>query len=236
MAMSRCSTDLDEFSRVSINTPPLDEGRYPWTESAKKIIQSHREYHYEMMFFIDKLDKDGPEDIVIPKKPIGKIEPLLGILPKTKILSGVSLHEYLVKLIIDELPIGAITCPELKDINVTSLDEIKVYLKTGYEGISQNTVYTLLSYMKYGEYLNVAFELHQQAKWSGQLVGTFDNWLKENVGISTSFSTKLREIGKLFGGYNKLYKLNITFSELYQRRKQIGNLLSLYKEYNEFWR
>jgi len=60
--------------------------------------------------------------------------------------------------------------------------------------------------------------------------------LKENIGISTSFSRRLREMRKLVGEYKKLHSLDITFTELYQRRKQIENLLSLHQDCNEFLR
>ncbi len=160
-------SDLLEFGRMSVNTPDVP---YSWNDAEKKILQSHREHYYEMWLLVDKLEQDGPEGITLPKKPVGKLESLLGITRESKILSGINLHQYLVKLIVYKLPTGAITCPELQNINVSNLDEILDYLKVGYAGISQNTAYTLGTYLDYGKYLNFAFQLHQEEKWSGKIL------------------------------------------------------------------
>lgn len=236
-----CSeSDLSDLGKMRVTTPELETSShkheaYPWSDSEKKIIQSHRDYCYEMMFILDDLAQDGPEGILLPKKPSGRLEPLLGVVHASRILSGLELHKYLSEKIIILVSPPA-TCPGLQFVNVDSLEGIKSYLKAGYDLISRQTTTTLQSYLEYGRYLNFAYQLHQVTKWTGQKVVSWENWLKDNVGITASFSRKLREMAKLVGEHKKFRTINISFTELYQRRKQIENLLTIHKEVNEFWK
>ncbi len=66
----------------------------PWNQEQLDLIQQHRQYHYDMLRFIEELTKDGPTGKQIPKKPRRDLQQLLAHLVKpSNILSGKELHE-----------------------------------------------------------------------------------------------------------------------------------------------
>lgn len=84
---------------------------------------------------------------------------------------------------------------------VTSLENILDNLKSGYKIIQKQNYVMLSSSIDYGEWLNIAFELHSTEKLAGKISETWKEWLLEKVGIQDSYARKLREIAKLLGKY-----------------------------------
>ena len=72
----------------------------------------------------------------------------------------------------------------------------------------------------FGYFLNKAFYLFTSYKYTGRMASdmAFQHWLKDNVGISDSYTRKLRKMAKDFYGYKKLRQLGIPFEEFYKHR------------------
>ena len=60
--------------------------------------------------------------------------------------------------------------------------------------------------------------------------------LAVNVGICQRYSQKLREVAKLLQNYSRFQNVEIFFSEIYQRKEQITNLLQTNSIAACYWR
>ena len=63
-----------------------------------------------------------------------------------------------------------------------------------------NADYLLLNY---GAWLNADYLLFEWNKNAGKVGGSWAKWLKENVGISDSYTRQLRELSTKFGDFEK---------------------------------
>ena len=152
--------------------------------------------------------------------------------PPTKLLSCQDLHKYLIQKIADT---NAGNCPKVSDICMfTSLENILDNLKSGYEALKKQNAFTSDS-IDYGDWLNVAFELHSIAKLAGKTSETWKEWLEAKVGIQDSYARKLREIATIMGKYPRFRTLGLSFSEIYQRRKQIESMLIIDRTVAQYW-
>ena len=52
------------------------EQEYNSDERNLKIINEHRDYYYEMLGFLENIEKKGPSTVIEPKKPTSKIPTL----------------------------------------------------------------------------------------------------------------------------------------------------------------
>lgn len=207
---------------------------HQWNEQQQQLINAHRNYHYEMMFFVDMLEKEGPGDKVIPKPPKAGLKSLLGDRKKeSKLLFGQDLQKYLAEKIVT---MDEVTCPKVSDAGIfTNLQDMLKHLKSGYKVLKKQTSVTLAVCIDYGDWLNVAFELHYIEKLAGKMSVTWKEWLEVNVGIQDSYARKLREVAKLLCKYPRFRSLGLSFSEIYQRRKQIQSLLTTDNNAAQYW-
>ena len=207
----------------------------PWNQEQLDLIQEHRQYHYDMLRFIEELTKDGPTGKQVPKKPAKDFQHLLAPLAKSSnILSGKELHKYLASNLDAQTSVG---CLKLSEVgHISGLENILEHLKAGYEIIKSQNSKSLCNALDYGEWLDVAFHLHTNDKQSGKVSATWKEWLVENVGIHDSYARKLRDIYNLFGGYTRFKELGLSFSEVYQRRKQIEIMLKTDADVAKFWK
>ena len=70
------------------------------------------------------------------------------------------------------------------------------------------------------EWLNLAISLYSKISTS------WTEWLKINIGIHGSYARKLRELSKYFRNYPRFQKLEISFNELYNCKKQIQTMVT----------
>ena len=117
----------------------------------------------------------------------------------------------------------------------TSLKSILNNLKSGYALLKKHNSVSLSNSIDYGDWLNVAFELHRIEILNGKISGTWKEWLDENVGIQDSYARKLREIAKILGKCTRFRALSIPFSEVYQRRKEIQGMLITDSSVAQYW-
>jgi hypothetical protein len=219
---------------VDIGVDNMTQYPHQWDEKQLETIQDYSEYYYNMLFYVEDLEKEGPVGKVLPKKPKGDLKSLLGENKKvTKSLSGQELHKYLVTKVTTNEPA---TCPKVSEVGTfTSLENILDNLKSGYKMLKKQNAVTLDASIDYGDWLNVAFELHSLEKLANKITLTWKEWLEANVGIQDSYARKLREIAKTLGKYPHFRKLGLSFSEVYQRRKQIQSLLTTDKNAALYW-
>lgn len=214
-----------------------DETQYTfqWDEQQQQLIEAHRNFYHKMLCFVDELEKKGPVGKIMPKKPKGDLKTLIGNQNKkeSKLLFGKNLHKYLVQKLAKT---ETVTCHTVSEVGVFSnLKDILDNLKSGYDLLKKQNAATLSCYLDYGEWLNVAFELHSIEKLAGKVSGTWKEWLEKNVGIQDSYARKLREISKLLGKYCRFRSVGLSFSELYQHRKQIQAMLTTDNNVAQFW-
>jgi hypothetical protein len=65
---------------------------------------------------------------------------------------------------------------------------------------------------------------------------TWAKWLKDNVGISSSYDKQLRNIANNFGDYKKLYYLGISFTEFSKRKEHIRLMFSELPDIANYWK
>ena len=92
-------------------------------------------------------------------------------------------------------------------------------------------------FLEYGYWLELAYELFRLKKCKGQNngIGTWQEWLTVNVGICPRYYQKLK-VAKLLQNYSRFQNVGISFSEIYQRKEQIANLLQTNSIAACYWR
>ena len=120
----------------------------------------------------------------------------------------------------------------------TDLDQIRPHLVTCYEQVKKQNAIGLGVFLEYGYWLELAYDLFRLKKWKGQNngIGTWQEWLTVNVGICPRYSQKLREVTKLLQNNYRFQNVGISFSEIYQRKEQITNLLRTNSIAAYYWR
>ena len=81
----------------------------------------------------------------------------------------------------------------------------------------------------------MAFELHSIEKLAGKITDMWKQWLEANIGIHESYARKLREISKLLDKYPRFRTVGLSFSEIYQRREQVQDMLITDSTVAQFW-
>lgn len=211
-----------------------------WDEQDVEMLNTHLNYHSEMVTVIQSLISGGPDGATyIPKRPAGNLNHLLFAFrpAKSAKLIGSGLQAYLVSHICNEEITGDIDQMSTEISKATSLGSITDHLITGFKLLKHQHVKTLSLSIRYGTWLNSAFELFDLDKQSGKIKNiTWAKWLVENVGIKDSYGRKLRDIAKLLGQYPHFHKLGLSFSEVYQRRNEIKLALSCYPDIAAYWK
>ena len=117
----------------------------------------------------------------------------------------------------------------------TNLQGILEHLKSGYDLLKKQNSLCLAASLDYGEWLNMAFELYSLEKLAEKITVTWKEWLEATVGIQDSYARKLREVAKLLCKYPRFKSLGLSFSEIYQRRKQIQVMLATDSSVAKYW-
>ena len=125
---------------------------YPYcTEAEQKIIDEYRIYSYEMMFFIEKLEQEGPE-VERPKKPKTSLKTIIKNKRTKEQKTNFDLHNYLCRNLIS-LPEQ---CPTVSEQiqqrqQFTYVEVILTFLQNGNKIIKIQNANTLKAYTEYGE-------------------------------------------------------------------------------------
>ena len=211
--------------------------KYTWTDEQYAVILEHQAFHMNMTTFLNKVVMEGPPK-TFPRKPKSNLKQVI-MMKKTKGVqkrSHEQLHEYLVENFVD-------TKKTIKrDVFLFRLDEITteeqalVKLKDGFKYIKRHDAQTLFFYIQYGMLLNSVYDKFFELRIRGILTITWGKWLLENVGIHPSYARRLRDCAKSLGGYPKLYKVGLSFTEIYKLKKELVDLFNSSPEINTFWK
>lgn len=221
------------------NVDMQDESTSTWTHPQADMLSKHLTYHQEMTTLLETVLAYGTAfEPKLPKKPAGNLLQLLGFQPaKAGKLFGMDLHEYLVNNI-GNVAVTADVAEISDEVNKTvSLDNVIEHLKTGFNLLKKQQAKTLSLSIKYGQWLETAFELFNLDKLRGRFEDkTWAQWLHETVGIKDSYARKLREIAKLLGQYPGFNKLGLSVSEVYNLKNQIKTTLATFPVVAAYWK
>ncbi len=219
-------------SDISLLLTGLNIDDQHWTEKQREDIKAWKKYGADLMVYCEELLENGYSLNSEPKKPTVSLGSLVNgkKTKSTTLLVGDKLHAYLLQHIIKDKPVTFDASGTFK-----SLCDIQHHLKCGFEFVKQQNSSTLCASIDYGYWLNIAFDLHTREKIAGNIKGTWKEWLETNVGIQDSYARKLRAVATLLQDYPRFRQLGLTFSEVYQHRKQIQEMLQGDCGVAEYW-
>jgi superfamily I DNA/RNA helicase len=90
--------------------------------------------------------------------------------------------------------------------------------------------------LQYGHLSDITFEHYEKEKESGVQTMKWGDWLKQNIGISSTYSRKLRVISRLLRPYvNRFSTVGLPFIEIYSMRKELQEMFSSSEEIRQYW-
>ena len=216
------------------DTPDVSQHEnYRWSARDLHALNSQKEYYLKMAALVSTAIRDGPKNIIMPTAPKPTFKSVI-VEPKPKqILLGVELHEYLKKyLVSNNIDIDEYVW------NPISLDDAKITLQAGFNIMKQRHAGLFSHYLHFGKILNHAFDYFSVCKLRGDVHYdlTWVKWLENNVGISISYSKKLRSVAKDFGAFQGFHYLGISFNEFLKRKEHIRLMLVAHPNLDNYWR
>ena len=234
---------LDYSKQVESLILPEDMAQQSvWNQEQLSILDENLSYYTTCAHIVNRMKTEGPTESkklpAFPAPPKRKLSSLYGEQSKKqkKIMSSEELHLYLISKQID------VSQSIRKEVFIFSPEDITTpeiavtKLKDGYRQIQRQEATTMCFNLQYGHLLDVTFELYLKEKDSGLQHQKWDEWLKENVGISPSYSRKLREISRLLRPYMQRFStVGLSFIEVYTMRKELKAMFSCNEEIRLYW-
>ena len=118
---------------------------------------------------------------------------------------------------------------------ISTLDDIIIHLVKGYAVMQKMSAKTLSLSLHYGASLNKAFQVYESNKAKGLVKEAWGKWLVNNVGVSASYARKHRELSTIFMKYKTIHNLSIPFSELWNKRLEIKEMLNTHPDLAKYW-
>ena len=233
--------NLLDYSERTDNLILMDQ-QPVWSMDQQSILDEHISYHNNCAEIFKKIRTGGPtESKTLPKLPPlpkRKLASLYGEPPakKRKMMTPEELHQHLQT---KEVDVSKTTRKEAFIFNpsdVSTADVAVAKLKEGYRQIQRQDATSMFFNLQYGHLLDVAFEMYAKEKECGKQQHKWDDWLKANVGISSSYSRKLREISRLLRPYmGRFSTVGLPFIEVYSMRKELKDMFSHSEEIRQYW-
>jgi len=210
--------------------------KYTWTDEQQEVISEHREFYMEMVNFLNKVETEGPPK-AFPQKPKTNLKQIIKGKKTTCAgkLTQEELHNYLVQNFVDVQKIIDRDIFLFKP-EVATKDEAAEKLKDGFKILKRQNAQTLFFYIQYGMLLNVFYKNFFKQRIQGRITITWSKWLLENIGIQPSYARRLRDCAKSLGGYFHLYRVGLSFTEIYRRKKELLALFTSSPEMAKFWK
>lgn len=209
--------------------------KYTWTYEQRAVISEHREFYTEMVNFLNKVETEGPPE-TFPQKPKTNLKQII----KGKKTTGAGkltheeLNNYLVQNFVDVKKIIDRDIFLFKPEDVAE-DQAAKILKDGFKILKRQNAQTLFFYIQYGMLLNVFYKNFFKQRIQGRITITWSKWLLENIGIQPSYARRLRDCAKSLGGYFQLYRVGLSFTEIYRRKKELLALFTSSPDMTKFW-
>lgn len=232
--------DYSEQAESLILPEDMDQ-QSEWSRDQLSILDENLSYYTTCADIIKRIRAGGPaESEKLPKfppLPKRKLSSLYGDqAKKRKMMTPVELHQYLMTKEID------VSKTARKEVFIFSASDITTpnvaidKLKDGYRQIQRQEATSMYFNLQYGYLLDVTFECYMREKESGLQVLKWDDWLKQNIGISSSYSRKLREISRLLRPYMLRFStVGIPFIEVYSMRKELKEMFLYNEEIRQYW-
>ena len=159
------------------------------------------------------------------------------VMSKTK-LTGIELSNYLASKNVGKVDqINELDTPtHLLGNPNTRLDEILPIVQNLLHNVEFLNAKTIHTSIGQGVYLQTAYDLWKIHRIRKKITQPWKQWLISNIGISEQYARQLRQIGKKFSSYRRLYYVAISFKEFYSKRNEIWSMLLGRKELRDFWR
>ena len=230
MAFQEASTQTEESHSSS-----------GWTQEQLSLLREHIFYHNSFADVLNRMVNEGPSaSNKLPaffQPPKRKLASLYGEqAKKRKSMTPEELHKYLQTKEVD------VSLQVRKEVFVFGAEDITsstaaiIKLKDGYKQLQRQEATTMCFNLQYGWLLEKAFRFFEQEKESGTHKDNWDEWLKSNVGMSPSYSRKLREIARLLTPYAKRFStVGLPFIEVYSMRKDLNVMFSSSEEIRKYW-
>ncbi|XP_063428647.1 uncharacterized protein LOC134711741 [Mytilus trossulus] len=212
-----------------------------WSRDQLSILDENLSYYTTCADIVNRIHTGGPaESKKLPKFPPLPKRKLLSLYgeqaKKRKMMTPEDLHQYLKTKEID------VTKTVRKEVFFFSASDITtpniavVKLLEGYRQIQRQEATSMCFNLQYGHLLDVTFELYAKEKESGLQQQKWDDWLKQNIGVSSSYSRKLREISRLLRPYMPRFStVGLPFIEVYSMRKELKAMFSYSEEIRQYW-
>ena len=209
-----------------------------WTREQRLTLQENLVFHQGMILDLENIQKQGPTGKLpkLPTRPKRKLANLYGgktKKAKTTMTPG-ELHEYLMSKIVD------IRMKVRKEVffeqNITSLKSAIEKLREGYRQITRQEATSMAFNLNYGCLLELVFKIFEAERKKTNSEQTWDEWLKENVGISSTYSRRLREIARLLEPYkSKFSTVGLSFYEIFNMKKELHAMFDHSEEIRNYW-
>ena len=204
------------------------EDEFPWTAEPRKIIDDYYEYLDDKRARVEQFLVDPFLSVAWPKRPQHPKSLLPHVSGENKRLDGEELNGYLKENCVKP---DEVAWPAEPKNGFSNLEEIKRCFQQGYQAINQQHMKIIGFYIKYGQWLIKARAWHELERYSG----TWEQWLKMNVGISPAYCRKISTVSGILHSYPRFRTLSLSFTEVYSRREQFGTLLAI-EQTAAYWR
>ncbi|MEW8548707.1 MAG: hypothetical protein AB2693_34835 [Candidatus Thiodiazotropha sp.] len=225
----------------SLILPENMSQRSEWSQEQLSILDANLSYYTTCADIVQRIKTGGPAESkklpTFPSLPKRKLLSLYGKqAKKQKMMTSEELHQY---LITKEIDVSKTVRKEVFDFSpgeITTPNIAVAKLKEGYRQIQRQEATSMCFNLQYGYLLDVTFELYAKEKESGMQTQKWDDWLRQNIGISSSYSRKLREISRLLRPYIRRFStVGLPFIEVYSMRKELKAMFSCSENIRQYW-
>jgi len=212
-----------------------------WSQEQLSILDENFSYYTTCVDIVNRIKSGGPTESknlpAFPSLPKRKLSSLYGNKQKKqKMMTSEELHQYLKT---KEIDVSKTVRKEVFDFSPEEIVTANIAvekLKEGYRQIQRQEATSMCFNLQYGTLLDVTFALHTKEKESGFQTQKWDDWLRQHIGISSSYSRKLREISRLLRPYTKRFStVGLSFIEVYSMRKELKAMFSCSEEIRHYW-
>lgn len=211
-----------------------------WNNDQKQLINEYKIYYQKMESLVNQIDSNGPTGKMpkLPKKPKQRLSDIYG--PKKvnkEKMTPLELHQYLSDNIADiqhAVSRETFGSDYLFFGNETE-ENIVEKLNKGIRNLKRQDAQTLLIYITFGHYLNLAKNWMEGERKEGRITQSWAAWLKEKTGYSDDHARKLRALANVLYGYPQFFHVGLPLNVILKKLKEINSMLQI-SEYADFWR
>lgn len=221
--------------------PENMEQQSKWSHEQLSILDNHISHYLTCADIVERIKKGGPAESkklpAFPSLPKRKLSSLYGEpAKKQKMMAPEEFHQYLQT---KEVDVSQTVRKEVFDFSpeeIVTSNIAVAKLKEGFRQIQRQEATSMCFNLQYGCLLDVTFKLYTKEKESGAQTQKWGDWLRQHIGISPSYSGKLRAIFRLLRPYTKRFStVGLPFIEVYSMRNELKAMFSFSEEIRQYW-